>query len=218
MAKKIYVYCKIIILLLLSVETYSQGLEHEIKADLRFEVQYRNEYGNLKIESYYKSGELDSIYRAWNTSGELITEGYYQKGQKNGYWTEWLSNSSNYDFIKYLYKEGKLLNVYMLTSFYDDTTLISNKTYISYLAKGERTEKSLTYNRSGNLVSEEVSNYDKDGNYIEYLKAWDENGVLFLEENIKNRKQHGVQKEWDAEGNLILEEYYDMGKLIKKVK
>ena len=219
MKTKRYILLITLNLILCNIENvYSQGEEHEINAFLRFEMSHRLKLGNFKVESYYKYGKLDSVYRAWNADGDLVTLGYYNQGLKDGFWTEWFSRSGNFDFVRYKYSNGKLLETYQYKSFHDDTTKTMSETYIDYLEEGGRVEKRYGFHQNSIKADEITAYFDSDGNFTRNFKAWDENGTLFIEENIKNRKQHGVQKEWDAEGNLILEEYYDMGKLIKKVK
>ena len=214
---KIY-FLNIILLFLNNIDFNSLNEEHWLNYVFRKEQQYRLQLGNLKIESYHKNERKDSLYQVWNSRGELITKGYYKNGKKDGHWIEWISYSSNYDFIRYNYDEGYLNDVYSYMSFVDDSSKISLEIYIKYTEDGGRIEQKYNFHENGKKADISIAYYDKQDNFTRNFKAWDENGTLFIEENIKNRKQHGVQKEWDSEGNLILEEHYDMGKLIKKVK
>ena len=180
-------------------------------------MEYRNKSKGILIESYHQDGKKDSVYRAWNNQKEKLTEGFYKNGLKDGYWTEWLSETNAEDFIRYKYENGKLIQIYYYTSHHTNIGSKGGEFIIDFISNNQKIEKVYGYYSNGNQASEIIANYKSD-TFTQVLTNWREDGSSKIIMNTKDNLPHGVQKEWDAEGNLILEEYYDMGKLIKKVK
>lgn len=71
------------------------------------------------------------------------------------------------------------------------------------------------YDNSSVIFSEtEYQNGYEDGVEREFY----ENGKMKYENHRKNNMLDGICKDWDKDGNLISEQIWSKGKLIKKVK
>lgn len=84
-----------------------------------------------------------------------------------------------------------------------------------YYQKGLKHGPEIWWHENGTKFMEMNYKYDKlEGKKIEYYK----NGKVAEENNFKNDLRHGKRLAYDINGELLLEEIYEEGKLVKKIK
>lgn len=74
------------------------------------------------------------------------------------------------------------------------------------------------YGETGKLEERTVARFEGGRKVSEQTRLWDENGQLRTEAGFEMGKLQGPLKEYDASGQLVRDELYDKGKLIKKNK
>ena len=196
---------------------------------LNKEMKFRS--GKLyKEEKYFKNNRLDSIYRKWDEKGRKITEGYYLEGKRNGYWTEWITEFSDYSYIKLSYTKGRLTNVYTFrgrdslpaSPKYDEHYYVLepdkynySEHYINWnsrLGKGKKNEEKFKVIRNQMIVEKKIKRWDKGIPWEEeHTKAlFDKKG-----KSLGHRKQ-GIWRLWNEDGTLQKETWYNMGKKLRE--
>lgn len=74
------------------------------------------------------------------------------------------------------------------------------------------------YGESGRLEEETVAVFQGGRKVSENTKLWGETGHVRTEAGFKGGKLHGPLKEYDDSGQLVRDELYEQGKLVKKIK
>lgn len=74
------------------------------------------------------------------------------------------------------------------------------------------------YGESGRLEEETVAVFQGGRKVSERTKLWGESGHVRTEAGFKGGKLHGPLKEYDDSGQLVRDEVYEQGKLVKKLK
>ena len=74
------------------------------------------------------------------------------------------------------------------------------------------------FGETGRLEQETVAHF-KDGHKVsEQTKRWDESGMLRTEAGFEKGKLQGELREYSPAGQLLRDEVYDQGVLVKKLK
>jgi uncharacterized protein len=169
---------------------------------------YRN--GKKMMESYFNICYNNTTFISWYENGNIESVSYYDSKTKSGFSKYWYQNGILKDETFHLdtldggylekvhYESGELKNENIVT-------LHKGKQYFKEFYKNGQV-KTLCYYR------------DIVGQWVGKLLEWHENGVLkrefYFNEYIPNQPE-GIWKWWDENGNLIKEEKYKNGELIK---
>lgn len=204
----------------------SEGILNNGKPDGLWKSYYVD--GSLKSIGQRLYGLLDSVW-IFYTNDSLIKEKIsYLNGKKNGYYYSF-NFFKNKDSITISYIEKKELylnNVKSgLSTYYSNNGLI-NKTV--FYKNGKRNGITKEYDKHGNLVtvinykdgreiSRDVINRMNDSLKVGIWKEFYDNGRLKRELNYSDGKLHGLIKEYDLIGELILSHRYVNGILIDSI-
>jgi antitoxin component YwqK of YwqJK toxin-antitoxin module len=180
--------------------------------------------GQLVRQAYYSRGVMHGLSSTWQ-GGVLRSQYNYRSNELHGTSGEWnergiLINECNYE-NDYSYGESR--------SWTDDGVLSKVENYVngvrngiqhSYHRNGKISEESIVSN--GMLVGKVKTFYEsgepfeiyevdecKQGEY----RMFHENGQLKIQCEYNKDELDGEYKEWDEEGNLVLERFYVEGKL-----
>jgi len=169
--------------------------------------------GQKKVESYYKNGKLDSVYREWTKDGRIKIEGFYNDGKRIGTWLSWDRSVGNKNLEETLYQEGKKKSGYAFMSFHDDSLNKMNEKFIEY---GTVTKvKQLSWHRNGKLARERFYSGSKMDSTD---TSWDEQGNLVVESRFKDGKYHGKHTNWYSNGVISRERFWVKGVLQEDIR
>lgn len=184
--------------------------------------------GTLKSEGKRLNGQLDSVW-VFYTNDSLIREKIsYLNGKKNGYYYSFRS-FFNKDSIKvsYLSSEELYLNNIKngLSTYYHRNGVIKKTVFYK---GGKRNGLTKVYDKYGNLITvisfidgreidRQVINRVRDSIKIGVWKEFYENGRVKRELNYSDGKLHGLLKEFDLLGELVLTHRYVNGILVDTV-
>ncbi|WP_179344243.1 energy transducer TonB [Winogradskyella ursingii] len=176
---------------------------------LKAEGQYTNGKRVGKWKSYYKTGQVSSLYSYTNGKRDEEYISYY----KDGTIKSEVEKIEGIYVRKFYYESGNIRSENKLKEGYykgylEDGTLEVEASYKDYELSGEwkrlyadgTTEWMVTY---------------KDGYRDGVYKQYYENGMLRTEGKNKNDKKEGTEKRYSVDGDLEWEGSYDQGKLEK---
>ena len=201
----------------------SEGWMKDGKPDGYWKSFYEN--GVLKSEGKRLYFQLDSIWSFYNTEGQIVELISYRKDQKNGYsyfYDDYFTKDSAkiyYLSSKELFLNGKREG----ESFYYD---ISGYCKFQYSYKnGVKSGDARKFNKDSLVInlfkyyngyrieSEKINRYNsenqKHGKWIDFYP----NSNKRKEYNYFNGKLHGIYREYNLSGKMILEKRYVNGEL-----
>lgn len=171
---------------------------------------------NKKSEYTYINNSLHGPFKIWKEDGELKEKGFYKNGKKDSIWIkydlQYVRNKK--DSIIEWYKQDSLVRRHL----FEPTPWNGAKSHeeITVYLNGNKYDTSTSWHISTGKLKRIYTS--KNDNTDGFDKWYHENGNPSSEDNYKSRRKHGRSVEWDSLGNVIKEEYYNMGELIKKVK
>lgn len=179
--------------------------------------------GLPKQESNFVNGNYDGKYLAWYENGKPESEFNYVDGVKTGRYSTYYFNGTVKDSGEYD-NEGNLYGIYKSFDRDGNLTLVQ-KTYNKGLLTGTSEEffpdgkirMRRTYDQD---TLKRIESFDSKGNslYVAethggeiYSKVYHEDGTLFKEGKLVNRKSQGSWKKYNPLGLLIEDYSYDKG-------
>lgn len=130
-----------------------------------------------------------------------------------------ISDKSSYtgETVEY-YKNGKKRIAFNYKDGKEDGLNISwhkngKKKYESFLKNGDG-KKTYWYESGEKKAEIDIRNWKMNGKHI----VWFKNGKKQYEEDYKDDLIHGIRKNWNKEGELILDIKYRKGKYVKKTQ
>lgn|GEM_PF-6747502 len=171
------------------------------------DAEFFHENGNKLFQGSYKNGKEEGRFTYYNKLGKRRKEVTFQGGIKNGP-------------AKIYHEVGPHLSVRLnyvndveegpYTSYYDDGKVASKGMF----EKGKKQGVTSVYasDRSGVLVKK--IEYDQDEEVrtlkITYWVDEESNEIIGIskEEELKNEQKNGLSREYDQDGDLLLEESY----------
>lgn len=101
--------------------------------------------GKVKMESSFKKGKKDGLFKVWFESGLLNEIRHYRKNEMDGQWTTW--NDKGIKVGEAGYRKGQKHGQWLVWS--DDGKLI----YEMYYTKGEKSGVWKNYNDRGEVIN-----------------------------------------------------------------
>ncbi len=162
-----------------------------------------NSSGTEMDLSGYQTEELNGATYAYKveSTGVLVSEGFLSNGKKHGSW------------ISYYPNDGKIKDVenYVNGTLNGVTLTFSNRGSIDkreHFRNGRRHGMSGEYKFGRPIKETEYSDGKLNGVHKEYFN----NGKLQKEVTFKNDLQHGSFKQYNEEGEVIIQYEYENGK------
>lgn len=213
------------------VEEFHSGIKKGI-----YEV--RDTTGRILSRSYFDpySG-FNGEYISVNLEERIEMRGQYFHDLSIGRWNSydfdsgkllgsyWYNGTGNLDSSKSWYPSGKLKSVYYC---YSSTSQVHHDIILlicyekSWYENGNiREYKNLTAGYRPPIDTQSITYYENgfprllNGNYngLSRTVSWYNNGSMQFEKYAnRNNYRDSLYREWDMQGNLILESYYDDGK------
>ena len=150
-----------------------------------------NQNGMRRSETNYSEDLKHGQSLQWHINGQKEIEGKYCKDKKEGRWLHWDTNGNLQ--AEELWKQGRL---------------ILKKDLVNY------TRKSMIYYAAGQKRYQRE--YKGDLKHGQWIK-WNINGRQIYVRQYKNGMRHGNWREWDGKGNIVSEEIWDNGRMVKKI-
>jgi len=184
--------------------------------------------GIRKSEGRRTNFLLDSIWTFYNNKGDTIMKISYMLDKKNGYFITYSyeNQSEGYEngvvISRELYINDKRegLSYY----FYENGILKNETSYVNGKKQGltkeynqEELIQSLIYYHNGYITDrEDINITDEQGLEQGTWKYFYPDGKLKTEKNYKDGKIHGLYKEFNTKGNLVLAMKYENGLLVEE--
>ncbi|MDR3211554.1 MAG: toxin-antitoxin system YwqK family antitoxin [Planctomycetota bacterium] len=155
---------------------------------------------NAKTEIPYVDGKRQGIETYWYPDGQVAIEAPWENGQQQGTVMSYHLNGQRQAAIPFYAgkKEG------VETTWSESGQVLSEENYRDNRKNGQ----SVFYLPSGGM--DMVLNYHED--QLDGLQTWyHPDGRKAKEFNLRNGVPEGDWREWDSEGNLLVEEEYENG-------
>ena len=157
-----------------------------------------------KKEFTFVDGKKEGEYRSWHENGRPHIRASYHKGLLNGPYEEYYENGRLAE--KCTYVDGRKEGPFII--FYKSGQLTAEGTY----KDGEPEGHFKGYHENGQLKLEVIM---KHGEFDGMLKAYHPNGQIQGIGFFKEGKNDGPAKEYNEDGDLIKDEVYRNGTLLK---
>lgn len=194
----------------------SEGTMRDGKANGYWKNYYKN--GFLKIEGNRKQFVLDSLWKFYSENGKLTKAVNYLDGKKNGYTLNYDTTQriSGKEFFINDIKQGNSFLYYPSGKTKQVTPYIKGRPDgYSYEFSEDSTIISIIKYQLGILANiERINRKDDQGKKQGLFKAFYENGTLKEEKKYKDDLVDGYVKSYDKQGNLLLTEKFNNGKVI----
>ncbi len=181
---------------------------------------------NQPREEYeMKDGELDGVFKLWDTNGVLIEESEYKNNVLNGLQKRFYTNGSLKTEISYVdgIRSGPMKNWYQDGKQYSEIIYKDNAVIrsISFYPDGstrldeklnEETGLSSTrafYNNGKISHTFDAKNNKKEGTLVKYTPS----GFRIAEVDYKNGELNGWCRLWNDQGKLSTELFYQNGRI-----
>ena len=186
------------------------------------EVKRYHYNGNLDHKANYTNGELNGKYQVFHQNeGTLSEEGEFKEGKRTGKRIKYFEDGKSVQQVEDSYKEGKFSGNY--TVYFENGKISEKGTYVNDFIEGDyilndtngrmyakyvyekgTIKKMIFYNPADGKKKDEIACSGKKYQF----KSYYDNGVLFEEGTISNKKREGAWKQYHRNGKLKKEMNY----------
>jgi len=163
-----------------------------------------NPLSRIRYVGNYKYAELDGKIKGIADNGVIIFESNYAEGERNGLQISRYPNGNLFSETNYNYGDQHGVQKW----YYADGTMSS----VSYYQYNELVDSNVYYYPSGAIETKNVFSNLEDG---KSLYTWYyENGKVRKVKSLKNGENHGWCYDYNEQGHLYLQTYYQNGILL----
>ncbi len=187
--------------------THRNGIRYRDNEPFTGMVMDHYDNGPLKFTGRYQDGLLHGVALVYHDNGQLQDEKPFKAGKIHGTWKTWYS-SGKAESIR-SYSDGEMHGP---TIFWDRA---GAKTLESNYHWGKKSGRATQWYGAGRMARELYYNQGlREGKET----RWSKDGSKYSEVWWKNNKRDSIATLWDSSGRIVMQEYFEAGKKIKRIK